>query len=237
MNREFHRWYSPSLQRDMEMLIFGHSGAPVLVFPTSLGRFYEYEDHGMVGSVAHRIDSGDLQLFCVDSVDAESWYNRGAHPYWRVRRHVQYEDYILREVLPLIHQKNGAQYLAVTGCSFGGYHAVNFTLRHPDIVDRCVSMSGAFDIKRFLHGYYDETAYFHNPPDFLPNLNDSWFLDQYRRGSKFLLATGEWDICLGENFHLAHLLGAKGIPHWLDVWGDHTKHDWPWWRRMAQKYF
>src|SRR5919202_4193322 len=101
MNREYHRWYSPSLGRDMEMLIFGHGGAPLLVFPTSLGRFYEYEDNGMVGSVAHRIDSGDLQIYCVDSIDAESWYSRDAHPYWRVRRHLQYEDYILREVLPL----------------------------------------------------------------------------------------------------------------------------------------
>ena len=47
MNREYHRWYSPSLNRDMELLIFGHAGARVLVFPTSLGKYFEWEDRGM----------------------------------------------------------------------------------------------------------------------------------------------------------------------------------------------
>jgi len=42
MNREYHRWFSPALNRDMEMLIFGHAGARVLVFPTSLGKYYEW---------------------------------------------------------------------------------------------------------------------------------------------------------------------------------------------------
>src|SRR5579883_588836 len=237
MTREFHKWYSPRLGRDMEMLIFGHGGMPILVFPTSLGRFFEYEDNGMIGAVWQKIEEGKLQFFCIDSVDGESWYNRRAHAYWKVRRHEQYEEYVLHEVLPLIRSVNPQRRLCLTGCSFGGYHAVNFTLRHPDVVDLCVSMGGAFDIKQFTHGYYDNEIYFNNPPDFLPNQNDPWFLEQYRRGMKFILATGEWDICLGENFRLANIMGSKGIPHWLDVWGDHSKHDWPWWRQMAQKYF
>ena len=41
MNREYHRWHSPALSRDMELLVFGHADARVLVFPTSLGKFYE----------------------------------------------------------------------------------------------------------------------------------------------------------------------------------------------------
>ena len=60
----------------MELLVFGHAGMPVLVFPTSGGRFFEFEDRGMVAALAGRIDAGELQLFCVDSVDRESWYNR-----------------------------------------------------------------------------------------------------------------------------------------------------------------
>ena len=32
-------------------------------------------------------------------------------------------------------------------------------------------------------------------------------------------------------------LHAKGIPHWLDIYGDNSKHDWPLWQRMAEKYF
>ncbi|GMQ79550.1 MAG: hypothetical protein BMS9Abin02_2149 [Anaerolineae bacterium] len=76
MKREYHRWYSPSLARDMELLIFGHSGARLLVFPTSMGRFFEWEDRGMIGSLSDQIERGWLQLTCVDSIDEDSWYAR-----------------------------------------------------------------------------------------------------------------------------------------------------------------
>ncbi|HXZ79950.1 MAG TPA: alpha/beta hydrolase-fold protein [Terriglobales bacterium] len=236
MNREYHKWYSPRLNRDMEMLIFGHAGLPILVFPTSQGRFYEYEDRGMVGASWDKIESGRMQLFCVDSVDSESWYNRGAHPRWRVVRHMQYEDYLLHEVLPLVRQKNISHLLATTGCSFGGYHAVNFALRHPDLVTHCVSMSGAFDIQQFLDGYYDDDCYFNCPPHFLPNMGDPWYLERYRRNF-YILATGEHDMCWDQNEKLAAAMRSKQMNHRLDVWGDRTGHDWPWWHKMARAYF
>src|SRR5262245_13983896 len=77
MHREYVKWFSPALGREMEMLVFGHSGAPLLVFPTSMGRFFDYEDRGMIGAVASKYEDGRLQAFCVDSVDSESWYNKG----------------------------------------------------------------------------------------------------------------------------------------------------------------
>ena len=175
MNREYHRGFSSELHRDMELLIFGHAGTPLLVFPTSRGRFFEYEDRGMIDVLSSRIDAGELQVFCPDAVDGESWYNRGVHPRVRVLRHLQYERYILHEVLPFLRWKNNAPRLAVTGCSFGGYHAMNFSLKHPDMVTYCVSMSGSFDIHQFLDGYYDDDCYFNCPPDFLPQMNDDWF--------------------------------------------------------------
>jgi len=236
LNREYHKAYSQELHRQMETLVFGHGGAALLVFPTSQGRFFEYEDRGMIGALAPKIERGELQVFCPDSVDSESWYNKGVHPRVRVLRHLQYERYILHELLPLVRWKNQAGQLGVTGCSFGGYHAVNFSFKHPDVVTACVSMSGAFDIHQFLDGYYDDDCYFNCPPDYLPNMNDDWFLSRYRK-MKIVLATGEWDICLDHNVKLGHMLDSKGVGHWLDIWGDHTQHDWPWWQRMAVKYF
>ncbi len=241
MNREYHKWYSPQLHRDMEMLVFGHGGVPMIVFPTSKGRFFDYEDRGMIAAVAHKYEGGGLQAFCLDSVDAESWYNKQIHPRDRVIRHLQYEQYIIQEVIPFIHSRSHCQELAwelaLTGCSFGGYHVVNFALRHPDLVTHAVSMGGAFDIHQFLDGYYDDNCYFNCPPDFLPNLNDEWYLSRYRTRTKIVLATGEHDICLDENVRLGRIMDTKQIRHWLDVWGEHTGHDWPWWQSMAAKYF
>ena len=74
MQREYHKWWSEQLQKDMELLVFGHAGAKVLVFPTRDGRFYEYENLGIVESLRYKIEQGWLQLYCVDSVYAESFY-------------------------------------------------------------------------------------------------------------------------------------------------------------------
>jgi esterase/lipase superfamily enzyme len=236
MNREYKKQYSHELGRDMESLVFGHAGQPILVFPTSMGRFYEYEDAGMTRVLEQQLDGGKIQIFCVDAVDSESLYNKNVHPGARIWRHVQYEKYLLNEFLPFLKWKNWAAQMVVTGCSFGGYHALNFSLRHPEMVSTCVPMSGSYDIKSFLDGYYDDNCYFNNPTDYLPNLSDEWLLDRIRR-MRIILGTADWDICLDANVKMSAILHAKGIPHWLDIYGDNSKHDWPLWQRMAAKYF
>ena len=236
MRRNYHNWFSPRLDRHMELLVFGHGGTPVLVFPSSRGRFFEYENNGMIHALAPKIDAGQLQIFCVDSIDGESWYNRGIHPHDRVRRHLAYEAYILYEVAPLMKNLAGAPQICTTGCSLGAYHAFNFAMKHPDLASTCVAMSGCFEMRSFMDGYYDNEFYFNNPADYLPNMNDPWFLERYQK-MRIILAAGDHDICLGENFRIAEILGKRGIPHWLDVWTGGERHDWPLWQRMAVKFF
>jgi esterase/lipase superfamily enzyme len=233
MNREYHEDHSIQLGRSMELLIFGHAGMPVVVFPTSGGRFFDFEDRGMVAALAAKIDAGQLQLFCVDSVDRESWYNLRVPPRLRVARHAHYEAYILDEVVPLIRRKNPDSRLLALGCSFGGYHAVNIALRHPDLFSGFFSISGAFDLTIFLDGYYGEDCYFHLPTHYLPRLEDPWFLDRMR-ANNYVLATGLDDQCLAQNQQLDRILSEKGISHRFHVWDAQNSHDWPTWQRMVQ---
>jgi esterase/lipase superfamily enzyme len=235
VKREWHKWFSPRLGRDMELLVFGHAGLPTIVFPTSCGRYYEFEDRGMVHAVAGQIERGEIQLFCVDSVDAESWYNRDVGPRWRIARHMQYESYVMDEVVPLVRALGSWGQLAALGASFGGYHAVNIALRHPDVFKGFLSMGAAFDLSSFLGGYHDQDVYFNLPTQYLPNVGDPWFLDRYRQNT-YVLATGEWDICRGRTEHMAEIMRHKGIPVRLDVWGDRSMHDWPEWIKMIQAY-
>src|ERR1700722_18921231 len=111
MRRQYHKWFSKHLDRDMELLVFGRAGQPAVVFPTSCGRFYEFEDRGMIDAIRGKIDAGQVQLFCVDSVDSESWYNRDASPRQRIERHMQYERYLMKEVLTLVHKENASPHL------------------------------------------------------------------------------------------------------------------------------
>jgi esterase/lipase superfamily enzyme len=235
MRRDYVKWYSPSLHREMELLAFGDSGFPVVVFPTSGGRFHEYEDRRMVETLQPKIERGELQVICLDSVDQESWYNRGAGAQDRLNRQNAFDAYLALEVAPFVRNRTSWPQMGATGCSFGGYHAVNFGLRHPDIVTYVVSMSGAFDIPQRFLGDIDSTdAYLNSPPAYLPGLG-GWYLEQ-ARGNYYALVVGNQDPLFDQNVKLAHELGSKQIPHALDVW-EGFGHDWPWWQQMAVKYF
>jgi esterase/lipase superfamily enzyme len=234
MNREYHRCYSSSLERDMELLVFGHAGARVVVFPTSMGRFFQWEDFGMIEALSDQLEQGDIQLFCVDSVDGESWYARWRPPSERAWRQTQYDNYILNEVLPFTKQHNSNPYLMTTGTSFGAYHAVNFAFRHPELVDRVIGLSGSYDIKKFTNGYSDDNVYFNNPCDFIQNEHDPARLEALRY-MDIILAVGRDDVSCANNEYLSGILWSKRIWHALRIW-DGWVHDWPWWRQMIRMY-
>jgi len=234
MNREYHRWYSPSLERDMELLVLGHSGARVLVFPTSKGRFYEWEDRGVAQTLGEHLAKGWLQLYCVDSVDAESWYAHWKHPGARAWHHVQYENYLYHEVLPLSQKKNPNPFLITMGASFGAYHALNFALRHPQLVGRALGMSGIYDISRWTNGYQGQHVYANNPCWFIPNEHDPARLEAMRR-MDIILAVGRDDGLRQNSETLSRLLWEKGVGNALRIW-DGWAHDWPYWHQMLALY-
>lgn len=220
----------------MELLAFGHAGTPVLVFPTSMGRFYEYEDRGMINALAGKIDEGWIRVLCVDSVDGESWYNRGIHPDVRVARHQQYENYLLQEVLPLARGMGTSSdhRVIATGCSLGAFHAALLTFRHPDIVLKMIALSGKYENSSFLDGHSNTDAYLTNPLAFLRDLSDERYLEAMRR-IEIDIVTGGTDPHVHEARELSGLLWDKGVPNTLDVW-DGWVHDWPYWHEMIVKY-
>ncbi len=236
MNREYHKWYSPSLDKEMELLLFGTGGRPVIVFPTSMGRFYQNEDFSLISGLSDKLDSGALQIICVDSIDGESWYNRASPIRERAERHNQYEAYLIQEVIPFFRTRNNRadDELNLMGASFGAYHAANFAFKHPDLVKRIVAMSGAFSLQFLVRADYDAEIYFNSPVDYVPNLNDDWFLSRMRR-QEIILPVGSEDICRASTEQLSQVLWDKAVPNNLDIW-DGAWHDWPWWKMMAAKY-
>jgi len=229
MKEEYNKWYSSNLGHETEMLIFGHSGYPVILFPTSMGKYYQNKDFGLIESVQWFIDKGLVKIYCPDSIDSESWYNRKIHPADRARNHNRYDAMILNELTVRAREETGHDKIAVAGCSFGGYHAVNFGFRHPSVTGYIFSMGGAFDIKPQVDGYYDDDVYFNNPPDFIPGLNDP---DIRKMG--IILGTSDQDICLEQNRILSDILNLKRINHWLDIRAG--VHDWPVWQEMFPAY-
>ncbi len=234
MNIEYHRWYSSNLGQEMELKVYGHAGRPVLVFPAQSGRFFDFENFGMVEAVGPFIENGLITLYTVDSVDSQTWANFAAHPHDRAARHEEYDRYITQEVGPFFQQRHGGQKAISTGCSMGGYHCANFFFRHPDLFNGVISLSGLFSLRHFIGDYMDELVYFNAPLQYLPGLEDPWYLDQYRQSDIIICAgQGAWeDEMRADAAHLQAILDAKGVPAWFDFWGHDVNHDWPWWRKQ-----
>jgi esterase/lipase superfamily enzyme len=225
----------------MELVVLGHAGTRVLVFPTRVGRFFDYENFGILEGVRDRVEAGHLQLICVDSIDGESFYCDGCPPPQRIRRHVQYEAYLLYEVLPFSDARNPGSALIAHGCSLGAYHAVNLAFRHPDRFVKVLGLSGRYDLtvpiedfRPLLDGYFDETVYFHMPSHYIPNLSDPRLVAQMRR-LHITLVVGRDDPFLANNCHLSEHLNQRGIPHEFHIW-DGRAHKPYHWRKMARLY-
>lgn len=237
MKIEYHKWWSPNLNQDMELKIYGHRGRPFMIFPCSSGRFFDYENRGMIQAVSHFIDQGKMKLFAVDSIDAQSWDNKDAHPVDRARRHEDYDKYIVEEVIPFIHQHNQSdQRVIATGTSMGASHSVNFFFRHPDVFGGTIAMSGIYNFRFFLDGYDGDEleVYYNSPLEYLPGLNDEKYLDLYY-DSDIIVSVGQgaWeDPMIRDTMELKRILEEKKIPAWIDFWGEDVNHDWPWWLKQ-----
>jgi esterase/lipase superfamily enzyme len=200
------RLHSPAIGAEGNVVIHGHYGRPVLVFPSEGGSAWDYESNGMVGAVGGLLDAGRAKLYCVDAFDSG---DRSG-----------YESWILDQVVPFIHDDvGGPQDIVATGSSMGAFHAANFVLRRADVIPAAICLSGNYDF-----GVTGEVSSFHGD-----------HLDWIRSRASFLLVCGQgmWEDTTGaleSTKRLAWLLGEKGIRHELDLWGHDVPHDWPSWR-------
>jgi len=234
MHREIRKWYSPNLNKDMEIAVYGHYGFALLMFPTAGADFLEYERFQMIDSIQAFIDSGKCKVFSINSINNESWLNKQMYPPDKSLRHGQYNQYVVGEVAPFIfdHCKGNVP-IITTGASLGAYHAANTFFRRPDIFRGTIAMSGVYDLKEYSDGYYDQHVFFNSPVEYLPNAADETYLNQMRNNLGIVIASGQGEYeDPSASIRLSDILNSKGIRHWLDLWGYDVKHDWPTWRDM-----
>jgi len=244
MNIIYRKMYSPSLGKDMEYKVYGSQGKPMLVFPTSNGRFYQYEDFGMIEVLASFIESGQLQVWACDGLDWETFLAQSKHPNDRIYRYNEYDQYIENELVPSIltesrQNKNGSeQKLIVSGCSMGAFHSANFFFRHPENVDVLIALSGIYSTRYFLGDYMDEQTYFHSPLDYLRNLQDEYYLKKFRQ-SKIIVCVGQGAYegpMIEDTRCLQQILNDINVPAIVDFWGRDVNHDWNWWKKQIKYY-
>jgi esterase/lipase superfamily enzyme len=234
MNRELFGWYSPALGKDMPIASYGHYGFALLLIPTAAADYLEYERFQMMEALQPFVDAGKMKVFSIDSINKESWLNNEMLPEHKAIRHNQFNEYVFNEVVPYIKSSTSNETPIITcGASFGALHAMNLYLKRPDIINGAISMSGVYDLTEYTKGHWDEQVYYNSPIHYIPNLEDAWYFDNYKRSSNIHIYTGSGNYEDPEaNKRFSKVLWDKGIWHDLDVWGNDIHHDWPTWRNM-----
>ena len=212
---------------------YGHWGRPLLVFPSELGKRWDWEDNGMIGALAKLLGDGRVKVYCADGADAWSWRADDVPLEERARRHGDYERWITDDVAALIHDDSSGE-IIVAGASFGAYHAANFALKRADLFPVAICMSGVYDVSVVGWGEPGDAVYFNNPMAYVQHLQGE-HLEWLRSRVSLVLVCGQgqWEDTTGaleSTKRLASLLGEKGIPHELDLWGHDVPHDWPSWQ-------
>jgi esterase/lipase superfamily enzyme len=238
MDRQLSGWFSPALQKDMPIAVYGHYGFALLLIPTAAADYLEYERFQLLDAISPLVEAGKLKVFSIDSINNESWMNRQMDPRHQSIRHQQWNQYVYDEVIPFIKIHTSADTpIIVCGASFGALHSANLFFKRPDLIRGCLAMSGVYDLTEYTHGYFDEDVYYNSPAHYLPNLSDHDTLEQIRqsRHIHFLSGSGAYEDPEASR-RMAGILYNKGIWYELDVWGNDMTHDWPTWRSMLPHY-
>jgi esterase/lipase superfamily enzyme len=153
VNGRHHSLWSPAIGAEANIHVYGHWGRPLIAFPSQQGPAWQYEERGMIAAIGDLIEAGRVKVYAVDSFDSGSWYREGLSLEERAQQHGRYEDWIVNQVVPFIRTDSGdAAEIALTGVSFGAYHAANFALRRAELFPLAICHSGVYDVSVVVGG-------------------------------------------------------------------------------------
>lgn len=238
MRRDQWQIRSSQFGGEATVVAYGHYGKPFIVFPSEQGSPWDFENNGMIGAVVDLIEAGRVKLYAVSSHDGASWSDSSIDLESRAKIHLDYESWILDDVVPAIwNDCDGLVDIGLTGASMGAFHALNFALRHAEKFDAALCMSGNYDSSSW-HGWgrRDMEAYFTNPHDYVPHLGGA-HLDWLRSRLRLVLVAGQgqWEDTTGaldSTRFIGGLLRDRDMHCEVDLWGYDVPHDWPSWRRQ-----
>ncbi|MCA9689914.1 MAG: prolyl oligopeptidase family serine peptidase [Myxococcales bacterium] len=238
MSKLVTKWRSQALNQEVMVARWGTVGRPVLLFPTAGGDAEECERFLMLKVLAPLLEAGKIKIYSCDSVAGRAWIDGDKPGAYKARVQNQFDVFIHRELVPAIrHDCQDPEIEVFTaGASLGAFNALAAVCRHPDVFATAICMSGTYDFTRWMGGDHTHDFHVSSPLHFLPYMKECAHLERLRT-RMVILATGEgrWEDP-GESWRVARVLGARGVPNRVDLWGDRYDHDWVTWREMLPKY-
>jgi esterase/lipase superfamily enzyme len=234
MVREAIQHHSSYLDKNVDLIVYGHYGFSIVLFPAFSDDCGESETEGLIEAIAPFINNGTCRVYALSGFLFNTWLDGSMKPEEKSKFHYQYNQFIEQELVPFIYYNNGGAVPIFTcGASNGAYLAANTYFRRPDIFLGTIAMSGKYNISHYSKDFFDDNCYFNSPSLFLVNLNDPYWLAFLRSRHHVYIMSGSGE---GEQPHhtydLAGILASKEIPHQMCVWGPEYCHNYETWKKM-----
>ena len=162
---------------------------------------------------------------------------------------VPFEDFFIEELIPHIEStyrvRTDRQFRALAGLSMGGYGAMLYAVKHPDMFTATCPLSAAiYTDKQVLDNSQEAWDYVFGPPFKVGASGENRLTDHYRANSvidivqqgdaqrfedlAIYIDCGDDDFLVEGNFRLTQVLRERGIEHEFRMRdGGHT---WSYWR-------
>lgn len=235
--KETFRWVSAQLEKEVQLVRWGESGSPVLLFPTAGGDAEEVERFKLIKALDPLISAGRIKVYSTDSIAGKAWISGRHSGEYCSRLQNLFDAVVHTEIVPLIRADCNSDDIEIitAGASIGAFNAVASVCRHPDAFRLAIGMSGTYDLTKYLGGQFNRDFYFCSPLQFLPGLEGP-ILEQLQK-RMIVMPCGQGDYeNIGESWRLAQTLGDKGIPNRVEPWGAEWHHNWVTWREMLPRY-
>lgn len=236
MKIAYYKEYSHYLGCEVEFKIFGHAGTPVLALPCRGGRFYDWEDHGMIAAASYHIERGHLQVVCADSFDAESYLAQG-DARTRALHAEQWFCYLTLELYPRILELCEAKAGSViaAGTDLGAAHALRLWMRRPELFASAIALSGDYEGARYFGGEADDLVVRAGCAELVRS-------GVYQPTAKKVPAImccgrGAWEgDALPSTEMMAGLLNSAGARISTEIWSEEVTHHWYWWCKQFEMF-
>ena len=234
---------APALGGAGTVIVHGHCGRPVLVFPSERrpGLGLREQRHGRRGRGRCSTTAG-CKLYCVDSLDAGTWSDRSLSIEERARRHAEYDAWIIDSVRAVDHRDDcgGRQEIGTIGCSSWAPTTRCTSRSSGPTCSRWRSACPATTTRRHWHAWGErgDATYFANPTDYVPDLRGDhldWLrspaVDPARRRAGGLGGPSDGLAAVdppdGRRCCRRRASAASST-----CGGTTSAHDWPWWQRQ-----
>jgi esterase/lipase superfamily enzyme len=220
---------------ELDAIVYGDKGTPVVVLPTFDSSCSAWEAAGLLDVLEEQIEAGRMRLVALDSLDDRGWYAYHSDLAYRTEGIGAYLSFLTDELPDQLCDLCATKAKPIlAGCEVGATNALAAVLIRPAVFAGALLMSGVYDAREFTDGATNDVLLACSPVDLAADLTKR----QVTSLSKLRLAfvsertPEEWGCATQRR--MQEQFDKLGIDATFEYWDD-AERAWPVWAEMVRQ--